>query len=62
MSFVRYDYSVRVNNEDQGTFGPLNRRTDEQWWDIRSSLQDSECYNGELRRGAPPTKYDLQNS
>ena len=51
MSFVHYDYSVRVNNEDQGTFGPVNRRTDEQWWDISSSLHDSECYNGELRGG-----------
>ena len=51
MSFVHYDYSVRVSNEDQGTFGSLNRQTDEQWWDIRSSLPDRECYNGELRRG-----------
>ena len=51
MSFVRYDYSVRVNNEDQGTFGPLNRRTDEQWWDIKSSLPGSECCDGEIRKG-----------
>ena len=49
---MHYNYSVRVSNGDQGTLGPLNRRNDEQWWDIKSSQPDNECYDGEFRMGS----------